>query len=207
MFTLGKPVQKTDSNAHYWTENGLIADLNLFFTIYENDFEKTSNTIGKIIYCILIVCLGFLTYKIDLTQSILSQFITLSPMIVRIILGVLIVVILIAWFLSDGKWINKQTSGEIIEKVLFYRLSQETKNRDEIVKLFNSKNFDEFFAIENDEESNVYITIYEDKKWKIFFVFLGEYDNYVPLPMADVAILQGQDYEKFKTLFDNFAEV
>lgn len=207
MFTLGKPAQKTDSNAHYWTENGLIKDLNLFFTIYENDFEKTSNIIGKIIYFILIACLGFLAYKIDLTQSILSQFITLSPMIVRIILGVLIVVILIAWFLSDGKWINKQTGGEIIEKVLFYRLSQESKNRDEIVKLFNSKNFDEFFAIENDEESNVYITIYEDKKWKIFFVFLWEYDNYVPLPMSDVAILQGQNYEKFKTIFDNFAEV
>lgn len=164
-YTLGKSVQKTEKNAHWWAEKGLIKDLNLFFKTHPEDFYQEKNYIKTIIYLALTLLCGFVLYQPTILQNI-PQMASLGydDLGVRAVFGVVLVIVLFAWFLSDEPWINLKTGGKIKNRVVFHRLSQYDYSADEITQMFKNRDFDAVFGLENDEESNVWLHIDEDKK-------------------------------------------
>lgn len=193
-------VEITEKNKHWFTDSGLPKDLSLFYAIHPEDFREKTFRFVHAIYLILILALWLLIYNpshlqllADLTKFEIPQ---ISDLVVRVGSGVAILILAVMRFVANTSvWINIKTGGKIKRMLTFHHITQWRFNADEIVELFENREFGKIFKLEADESSNIFLHADQDKKGKTIYLMLGEFDNYAPVPMTQIAVISGKEYD------------
>lgn len=206
IYVLGVQSPITEENKHWLTENGLPRDLNIFYSLHPQDFESETLWHKHVIFWILaVLSLALIVFPDGLAQvfAMIGQELpaVLSDLLIRIIAAVLLLVIGFLWFSADTTvWKNIKTGWILEQHLIFHRIDQGDYDDSQLIELFDSRNFEEIFDLDEDLDSPVYLMVDEDKQGQVLFIMLWAYDNYVPLPLTKIAVVSGAEYLAVKKM-------